>query len=140
MGKFEQMHEDAQFAKDFPYGVPGKTWCTKDGKEIEVAKMTEAHIKNCMRMIGPKDPWFDYFATELKRRIDQNNSVNCELVEKYEKNLLKYWEDGHGDMIVLISEMQGFLDCLMMQKIIKEDYYSEIIDSFREKLKAIRKG
>ena len=60
------------------------------------------------------------------------------LVAEYEKSLLDYWEDGHGDMIVLISEMQGFLDCLIKQRLINEADYMETIDSFRKKLKKIR--
>ena len=36
-----------------------------------------------------------------------------ELVEEYKHSLLAYWEGGHGEMLVLISELQGFLDCLI---------------------------
>lgn len=61
------------------------------------------------------------------------------LVAEYEKSLLDYWEDGHGEMVVLISEMQGFLDCLLMQKLIIEEDYMKTIDCFRNKLKKIRK-
>lgn len=57
------------------------------------------------------------------------------LVAEYEKSLLDYWEDGHGEMIVLISEMQGFLDCLLKLKLVNDADYMEIIDCFREKLK-----
>ena len=62
-----------------------------------------------------------------------------QLVAEYESSLLEYWADGHGDMLVLISEMQGFLDCLTLQKLINENDYMDIIDKFREKLKRIRK-
>ena len=60
------------------------------------------------------------------------------LVAEYEKSLLDYWEDGHGEMIVLISEMQGFLDCLLKQRLINAEDYMEIIDRLRENLKKTR--
>ena len=46
-----------------------------------------------------------------------------ELVEEYKHSLLVYWEGGHGEMLVLISELQGFLDCLIRLGLIKEDDY-----------------
>ena len=61
------------------------------------------------------------------------------LVEEYKASLIAYWEDGHGDMLVLISEMQGFLDCLIRLELIRKDDYSYIIDCFREEAKKIRK-
>lgn len=57
------------------------------------------------------------------------------LLAEYEESLLNYWEDEHGEIIVLISEMQGFLDCLLKLKLINNENYMEIIDKFKEKLK-----
>lgn len=139
MDKFDELHINAQIGKDFPYGIPGEIWCTKEGKELYVTKMTEKHIKNCMHMVGSKDPWFAYFKMELERRKINSVSIDNPLIKEYEESLLKYWADGHGDMLVLVSEMQGFLDCLMMQGLIKEDSYSYIIDCFQKSLRAIRK-
>ena len=61
-----------------------------------------------------------------------------ELVEEYKHSLLSYWEDGHGEMLVLISELQGFLDCLIRLGLIKEDDYMYIVDGFREEAKKVR--
>ena len=32
--------------------------------------MTGQHIKNCMRLVGEDDGWYDVFCKELKRRED----------------------------------------------------------------------
>ena len=61
-----------------------------------------------------------------------------ELVEEYERSLLAYWEDGHGEMLVLISELQGFLDCLIRLGLVKKDDYMYIVDGFREEAKKVR--
>lgn len=66
------------------------------------------------------------------------NITGYNLFNEYRNNLLEYWEDGHGEMLVLISEMQGFLDCLTMQNLIQEEKYMYLIDCFREKLKMAR--
>lgn len=65
-------------------------------------------------------------------------SNGYELVEEYKRSLLAYWEDGHGDILVLTSELQGFLDCLIRLELIKEEDYMYIIDCFREEAKNIR--
>ena len=61
-----------------------------------------------------------------------------ELVEEYKHSLLAYWEGGHGEILVLISELQGFLDCLIRLGLIKEDDYMYIVDGFREEAKKVR--
>ena len=61
-----------------------------------------------------------------------------ELVEEYKRSLLAYWEDGHGEILVLISELQGFLDCLIRLEFIKEEDYMYIIDCFRNEAKKVR--
>lgn len=68
MSLYEDYRIDCQFAADFPHGVPGKYWTTRDGTEIPVKEMTETHIRNCMRKIGEDDPWYAEFREELKRR------------------------------------------------------------------------
>lgn len=68
MSLFDDYMIDCQFAADFPHGVPGKYWTTRDGTEIAVTEMTETHIRNCMRKIGEDDPWYAEFCKELKRR------------------------------------------------------------------------
>lgn len=61
-----------------------------------------------------------------------------ELVNEYKENLLAYWGNGHGEILVLVSELQGFLDCLIKLELIKVDDYMYIIDCFREEAKKIR--
>lgn len=65
-------------------------------------------------------------------------STGYKLVEEYKASLLDYLEDGHGEMLVLVSELQGFLDCLIRLALIKEEDYMYIIDCFRAEAKAIR--
>lgn len=67
------------------------------------------------------------------------NANGYKLVEEYKASLLYYWEDGHGDILVLVSELQGFLDCLVRLKLVKEDDYMYIIDCFKKEAKKIRK-
>ena len=76
---------------------------------------------------------------ETERKIKTFNTNGYILLKEYETNLLKYWEDGHGEMIVLVSEMQGFLDCLTRQNLIEEKHYMYLVDNFREKLKIIKR-
>jgi hypothetical protein len=61
------------------------------------------------------------------------------LIEEYKESLLTYWENGHGEILVLISELQGFLDCLTRLELIKQDDYMYIVDCFRKEAKKIRK-
>lgn len=65
-------------------------------------------------------------------------SSGYELVEEYKRSLLAYWKDGHGEILVLISELQGFLDCLIRLKLVRESDYMYIIDCFQEEAKKIR--
>ena len=67
MSLWDDYRVDAQFAHDFPFGVPNKYWHSKEG-DILVTDMTEAHIKNCMRMVGEDDDWYSYFQKEFDRR------------------------------------------------------------------------
>lgn len=66
--------------------------------------------------------------------------MGYKFLNEYEESLLDYWKDGYGEMVVLISELQGFLDCLIAQKMIPKEDYMYVIDCFREKLKKIRKS
>jgi len=68
MGLFEDYEAEVQFAMDFPHGVPCDTWTTATGKKIKLNKMSEEHIRNCMKLIGEDDPWYPYFQKELERR------------------------------------------------------------------------
>ena len=67
MGLFDDYKAEAQFASDYPFGVPNKHWHSKSG-DILVSEMTEQHILNCMKMVGEDDAWYPYFLKELKRR------------------------------------------------------------------------
>jgi len=78
------------------------------------------------------------FEEKVEEEMKAFNIVGYNLFNEYRNNLLEYWKDGHGEMLVLISEMQGFLDCLTRQNLIKEENYMYLIDCFREKLKMAR--
>jgi hypothetical protein len=67
MSLFDDYMAEAQFAHDFPFGLPNKYWHSKSG-DILVTEMTEQHIKNCMNIVGVDDEWYSYFEKELKRR------------------------------------------------------------------------
>lgn len=60
------------------------------------------------------------------------------LVKEYKESLLDYWEDGHGDIYILVAELQGFLDCLLRLSLIKETDYMYIIDCFKAEAKKRR--
>ena len=59
---------ETQFERDFPFGIPSNVWRTKDGRKIPIVKMTDSHIKNCMRIVGEDDGWYWVFQKELNRR------------------------------------------------------------------------
>lgn len=61
-----------------------------------------------------------------------------ELIKEYEQSLLDYWEDGHGDIRILVAELQGFLDCLLRLSLIKEDIYMYVVECFKIEAKKRR--
>lgn len=67
MSLWDDYAAEAQFARDFPHGVPGRVWESADGP-IAVEDMTTDHISNVMRCIGEDDPWYGVFKEELDRR------------------------------------------------------------------------
>lgn len=62
-----EFFDDYGFEIDFPFGVPGEYWKSKNGR-IKVTEMTDAHIQNCMNIVGEDDEWYGYFVKELERR------------------------------------------------------------------------
>ena len=68
MSLYDDFIGDYAFEYDFPFGLPCDTWVMSNGETIEVAKMSDAHIRNCMNMVGEDNEWYDYFKNELKRR------------------------------------------------------------------------
>lgn len=68
MSLYSDFSADYQFERDFPFGVPCKTWVTRDGRVLNIEEMSEQHIRNCMRMVGEDDPWYAHFKKELDRR------------------------------------------------------------------------
>jgi len=62
---------DYYFARDYPFGVPCDEWTKRDGTKIKISDMTDAHIKNCMRIVGEDDPWYWQFQNELRRRRNE---------------------------------------------------------------------
>lgn len=78
------------------------------------------------------------FAQTVEKEMKEFNINGYNLFKEYENNLLEYWENGHGNINVLISEMMGFLSCLRMQKLIEESKYMYLADCFIEKLKKIK--
>ena len=58
---------EAAFARDFPYGVASSVWPAKSG-DIPISEMSDNHIKNCMKMVGPDDNWYAIFKNELEKR------------------------------------------------------------------------
>ena len=68
MSLWSDYEAEAQFAKDFPHGVPCDEWVTRDGSKIKLRNMTVQHIRNCMRVVGEDDPWYGTFVQELRRR------------------------------------------------------------------------
>lgn len=74
MSLFSDYEAERAFAENYPFGVPGDAWQTKDGTKIKVSEMTTQHIKNCMRIVGVDDGWYAVFQEELKRRISNDSS------------------------------------------------------------------
>lgn len=78
------------------------------------------------------------FEEKIEEEMKSFNIKGYNLFNEYRKSILEYWEDGHGEMLVLISEMHGFLDCLIAQNLIQKENHMYLIDCFRDKLKTIR--
>ena len=58
------------------------------------------------------------------------------LLREYEESLAEYWNRGYGNKTILIAELQGFLDCLIVQGLIPKTEYGITIDNFRDRLKS----
>ena len=67
MSLWDDYEVEAQFARDFPFGVPGDIWRSRNG-EIRLSDMTDEHICNCMSIVGEDDAWYSKFQEELNRR------------------------------------------------------------------------
>ena len=63
---------DYAFEIEYPFGIAGEYWTTKDGKKIAVKNMPTQHIVNCMKIVGKDDSWYYVFKAELERRIRKN--------------------------------------------------------------------
>lgn len=75
---------DGYFEADYPFGVPGDVWRSKNG-EIPVSEMTEDHIKACMRIVGEDDGWYGRFARELNTRNEMSKYKTCELITELKR-------------------------------------------------------
>ena len=75
------------------------------------------------------------FEKEIEEEMKAFNINGYNLFKAYQNNLVRYWKDGHGEKLVLVAEMQGFLDCLMMQNLIEEKHYMYLVKNFKEKLR-----
>ena len=58
---------DGYFEHDYPFGMPGDTWHSKNGP-IKVAEMPTEHIRACMKIVGEDDGWYGRFLRELVKR------------------------------------------------------------------------
>lgn len=76
MSLYDDYIADIQFAIDFPYGVPCDYWTTRDGTRIKLCDMSEDHIRNCMRIVGEDDAWYDKFEEELCRRCLEETNMD----------------------------------------------------------------
>lgn len=64
---------DYAFETEYPFGIAGKVWTTKDRRKIAVKDMTTQHILNCMRIVGEDDEWYYVFKNELESREGRSN-------------------------------------------------------------------
>lgn len=64
--------DDHAYELYHPYQTYCSIWQTKDGRVLKITEMTTEDIKDCMNMIGKKNPQWWPFAKEILRR----NGVN----------------------------------------------------------------
>lgn len=62
---------DGYFEHDYPFGLPGDTWKSKNG-DIKLKDMTTTHIISCMKIVSEDDAWYEKFMKELERRGKDN--------------------------------------------------------------------
>lgn len=112
-----------------------KTWLRKDGSEILISDMTDAHIKNSMRMLKRKSKYYEsleiYLSLKEELILRKNQTVdkfsNKELNSMY-KLLNKETQlisrgDIYGDIEYEIAKakLEGFvLACEILDKIKEE--------------------
>ena len=78
------------------------------------------------------------FDEQMDEEMKAFNPIGYSLFQEYEDSLIAYWKDGHGEMLMLVSEMHGFLDCLVRQKLVNKENHMYLIDRFRNRLIGIR--
>lgn len=61
---------DGYFEQDYPFGIAGDTWQSKNGP-IKVAEMTTVHIRACMKIVVEDDGWYGRFLRELVKRKEK---------------------------------------------------------------------
>lgn len=59
-------------------------------------------------------------------------------LKEYEESLYNYYENGHGELMYLLAEYQGFLDCLISLGLVPKEKWALCVDEFRERLKSCR--
>lgn len=59
-------------------------------------------------------------------------------LKEYEESLCNYYKNGHGELMYLLAEYQGFLDCLISLGFIPREEWALRVDEFREKIKKCR--
>lgn len=48
--------------------ITNHIWVTRDGTRVPVSRMTDQHIKNCLRTLHPTEDWYEVFNQELAAR------------------------------------------------------------------------
>jgi transcriptional regulator with XRE-family HTH domain len=120
------------------FGVTWQDLVSENAINIKAAKvpatLTNTEKEKIIQNITNKD-LYKPVKTESEDII--NDAVRVRL--EYKNSLIEYYRDGHANMEHLMSEYEGFLDCLMALNLLEETWFIFCIDEFRNELKASRR-
>lgn len=72
--------------------IAHRIWVTRDGNHIPVARMTDQHIRNCLKTIPRTTEWYEVLSEELAARKVLNSVPYKPIeLERQTRRLMRTW-------------------------------------------------
>lgn len=75
---------------------------------------------------------------EIKAEEKQMQVKGLKRLQEFEKSLLDYYADGHGNETFIKGQVSGFVECLQALGMIEIENYMLLIEAFAEEFKKIK--
>ena len=77
---------------------------------------------------------------EIKAEENQVQAEGIKKLEEFEKSLLNYYANGHGDEVFIKGQVNGFIECLVAVGMVKTENYMLLVEAFGEEFKKLKKS